>query len=60
VITETVFSWPGMGRLLVDAVTQRDYPVVQGVVLILAVLVLLSNLAADVMYAYLDPRIRLD
>lgn len=60
VITETVFSWPGMGRLLVDAVTQRDYPVVQGVVLILATLVLLSNLAADLMYAYLDPRIRLD
>jgi len=60
VITETVFSWPGMGRLLVDAVTQRDYPVVQGVVLILAILVLLSNLAADLMYAYLDPRIRLD
>ena len=60
VITETVFSWPGMGRLLVDAVTQRDYPVVQGVVLILAVLVLLSNLAADVIYAYLDPRIRLE
>jgi len=60
VITETVFSWPGMGRLLVDAVSQRDYPVVQGVVLILAILVLLSNLAADLMYAYLDPRIRLD
>ncbi len=58
VITETVFAWPGMGRLLVDAVTQRDYPVVQGIVLILSVLVVLSNLGADLLYAYIDPRIR--
>jgi peptide/nickel transport system permease protein len=60
VITETVFAWPGMGRLLVDAVTQRDYPVVQGIVLILATLVILSNLLADLVYAYIDPRIRYD
>ena len=60
VITETVFAWPGMGRLLVDAVMQRDYPVVQGIVLILATLVILSNLVADLVYAYLDPRIRYD
>ncbi|MGC9530427.1 MAG: ABC transporter permease [Candidatus Bipolaricaulaceae bacterium] len=60
VITETVFAWPGMGRLLVDAVTQRDYPVVQGIVLILASLVLVANLLADVVYAYIDPRIRYD
>jgi len=58
VITETVFAWPGMGRLLVDAVTQRDYPVVQGIVLMLAILVLLSNLLADLAYALVDPRIR--
>ena len=58
VITETVFAWPGMGRLLVDAVTQRDYPVVQGIVLILSTLVVLSNLGADLLYAYIDPRIR--
>lgn len=59
VVTETVFAWPGMGRLLVDAVTQRDYPVVQGIVLMLSVLVLLSNLLADIAYAYVDPRIRI-
>lgn len=58
VITETVFAWPGMGRLLVEAVTQRDYPVVQGIVLILAILVILSNLLTDLTYAYVDPRIR--
>jgi len=58
VITETVFAWPGMGRLLVDAVTQRDYPTVQGIVLILAIFVILSNLFADLAYAYIDPRIR--
>lgn len=58
VITETVFAWPGTGRLLVDAVTQRDYPVVQGIVVVLAALVLLSNLAVDLVYAYIDPRIR--
>lgn len=58
VITETVFAWPGMGRLLVDAIMKRDYPVVQGVVLMIAILVVLSNLIVDIMYAYVDPRIR--
>ncbi len=60
VVTETVFAWPGMGRVLVDAVTQRDYPVVQGIVLMLSILVLLSNLLADMAYAYVDPRIRIN
>lgn len=60
VITETVFAWPGMGRLLIDAVTKRDYPVVQGIVLLLAGLVVLGNLTADLLYAYIDPRIRYD
>jgi peptide/nickel transport system permease protein len=60
VITETVFSWPGMGRLLVEAVTQRDYPVVQGIVLVIAVLTILSNLIVDLTYALIDPRIRYD
>ncbi len=60
VVTETVFAWPGMGRFLVDAVTQRDYPVVQGIVLMLSILVLLSNLVADLAYAYVDPRIRIN
>jgi peptide/nickel transport system permease protein/oligopeptide transport system permease protein len=57
VLTETVFGWPGMGQLLVDALFARDYPVVQGVVLTFATLFILVNLAVDVLYAYVDPRI---
>lgn len=57
VIIETVFSWPGMGRLLVNSVLQRDYPIVQGLVLVYAVIVILSNLLVDVLYSYFDPRI---
>jgi peptide/nickel transport system permease protein len=55
---ETVFSWPGVGRLMVEAVQKRDYPVLQGSFLILAVCVILANLAADVLYSVLDPRIK--
>jgi peptide/nickel transport system permease protein len=58
VVVETVFSYPGIGRLLVDRVTKRDFPVIQGLVLIIAVAVVVMNLLADVLYAYLDPRIR--
>jgi peptide/nickel transport system permease protein len=58
VVVETVFAWPGLGRLAFDAVQWRDYPVVQGVVLMVAVITLLTNLGVDVLYAYLDPRIR--
>jgi len=58
VLTETVFSWPGVGRLLVDSIFSRDYPVVQGVVLMLAVAFILVNLLVDLLYAYVDPRIR--
>lgn len=58
VVVETVFSYPGIGRLLVDRVTQRDFPVIQGLVLIVAVAVVVMNLLADLAYAYLDPRIR--
>lgn len=58
VITETIFSIPGIGRLLVQSIFDRDYPVVQGVVLFIAFGVILSNLAVDMMYSYLDPRIR--
>jgi peptide/nickel transport system permease protein len=58
-ITETVFAWPGMGRLAVDAATTRDYPVVMGVTLTIAVLVIVSNLVTDILYGYLDPRITL-
>jgi peptide/nickel transport system permease protein len=59
VVTETVFSWPGIGRLSVMAAFQRDYPVVMGVTLMVSVVVVLSSLLVDVLYAYLDPRIRL-
>jgi len=58
VLTETVFSWPGVGRLLVDSIFSRDYPVVQGVVLVFAVAFILVNLVTDLLYAYVDPRIR--
>lgn len=58
VLTETVFAWPGIGRLLIDAISFRDYPVIQGTVLFIAVGFVLVNLLVDVLYAYLDPRIR--
>ena len=54
---ETVFSWPGLGELTVRAVGQRDYPVLQGAFLLLAVSVVLANLVADVAYSLLDPRV---
>jgi peptide/nickel transport system permease protein len=57
-ITETIFSWPGMGRMLIDAIANVDWPVVQGVLVITAGLVVFSNLLADVMYSVVDPRIR--
>jgi peptide/nickel transport system permease protein/oligopeptide transport system permease protein len=57
VLTETVFGWPGMGQLLVDALFARDYPVVQGIVLTFSTLFILVNLAVDVLYGYIDPRI---
>lgn len=57
VVVEIVFAWPGMGRLLVNSVLRRDYPVVQGLVLVYAVIVLFANLLVDISYTYLDPRI---
>ncbi len=59
-LTETVFSWPGIGRELVLAVSQNDYPLAQASFLLIATVVLVSNLVVDVLYAYLDPRIRYD
>ncbi len=58
VLVESVFSLPGIGRLLVTAISQRDYPVIQGICLVLATSFVLINLAVDVAYGYLDPRIR--
>jgi peptide/nickel transport system permease protein len=57
VLTETVFSWPGMGRLFFDALTVRYYPVLMGILLLGAVLIVLGNLIADILYGVLDPRI---
>ena len=59
VITETIFAWPGVGRLSVQAIYNRDYPVVQASVFLLATTFVLVNLLVDVIYTYLDPRIRL-
>ncbi|GGH19362.1 ABC transporter permease [Alsobacter metallidurans] len=58
VITETVFAWPGIGKLTVDAIFARDYPVVQGAVLLTATLFVLINLATDLIYTLIDPRMR--
>jgi peptide/nickel transport system permease protein len=58
VITETVFNIPGLGRLTVDAVLKRDYPIVQGLILVFAAVKVLINLLIDISYAFLDPRIR--
>lgn len=59
VIVEVVFAWPGIGLLVVDSIFARDYPVVQGVILTIAILVVVVNLAVDVVYTLIDPRIRL-
>ena len=60
VFIETVFAWPGMGKLIVDAITQRDYPVIMAGSLIFANMVVVGNLIADMLYAIVDPRIRYD
>jgi len=59
VLTETIFAWPGMGRLIVDSIFSRDYPVVQGAIFIFALLFAFVNLAVDIIYTIIDPRIRL-
>jgi ABC-type dipeptide/oligopeptide/nickel transport system permease component len=58
VITETIFAWPGVGRLLIQSITFRDYPLVQGCILLIAVAYVGMNLLTDVVYGLLDPRIR--
>ena len=59
VVTETIFSWPGVGHLLVGALIARDFPVTQGVIFFVAAIIVFVNIFVDVMYAWLDPRIRL-
>jgi peptide/nickel transport system permease protein len=60
VITEIVFAWPGVGRLTVEAISQRDYPMIQAVVLMAGTVYLVVNLAVDMLYGVLDPRIRVE
>ncbi|MFA6807676.1 MAG: ABC transporter permease [Eubacteriales bacterium] len=58
ILTETVFSWPGIGMLIVSSIGNRDYPVIQGIVFVIAFLMIVVNLVVDILYAYIDPRIR--
>jgi len=60
IVVETVFAWPGIGRLLYEGVTFRDFPVVQAVVVIGGSMIILVNLLVDILYALIDPRIRLE
>lgn len=59
-VTETIFGWPGMGRLFVDSLTMKEYPVLMGMVMITAIAVIIGNLLADIVNALIDPRIRLE
>ena len=60
IIVETIFSWPGIGRLAVNAIWRRDYPVIMGTVLVFSATFVLVNLLVDVLYTFIDPRIRYD
>ena len=60
VLTETIFSWPGIGKWVYDSILGRDYPIVQGVTLLIAIIFLVVNLLVDISYALLDPRISYD
>ncbi len=58
VLTETIFSWPGIGKWLIDGISRRDYPVVQNGILLVALLVIFTNFAVDMLYGIVNPRIR--
>jgi len=60
IVTETIFSWPGIGRLAVQAITERDYPLLQGCILVIALSCVLVNLFTDLVYAVIDPRVRVE
>ena len=60
VVTESVFGWPGVGRLLLDSIFSRDYPMVQGLVLLFAFTYIVINLLVDLLYVVVDPRVRYD
>ena len=59
VVIEVIFAWPGIGRLLYEGIFQRDFPLVQGVVVMIGIMFIVVNLIVDILYAYIDPRIRL-
>ena len=58
ILTETIFSWPGVGKWLIESIRRRDYPVVQGGVLMAATIVMMVNLGVDLLYGLINPRIR--
>jgi len=60
VLTETIFAWPGIGRLSVEALVNRDFPMIRGTVIVMAVIFLIANLAVDISYGFIDPRVRYD
>ena len=60
VVVESIFNWPGVGKLAMDSITARDYPVIQGFVLIMAVVYVLVNLFTDLFHHWLDPRVELE
>jgi len=60
IVTETIFSWPGIGRLTVQAIQSRDFPLLQGCILLIAVTYVVVNLFTDVVYAFVDPRVRFE
>jgi peptide/nickel transport system permease protein len=60
IITEVIFSWPGIGRLTVEAINSRDYPMVQGCILMIAITYIIANLLTDFAYRLLDPRIKVE
>jgi dipeptide transport system permease protein len=58
ILTETIFSWPGVGKWIVQSITARDYPVIQGGVLIISFVIILTNIAVDIIYYFLNPKMR--
>ena len=57
-LTETIFAIPGLGRMLVDSIVRRDYPIIQALLMVVATVLIAVNLIVDILYAYIDPRIR--
>lgn len=58
ILTETIFSWPGIGRYVFEAINYRDYPVIQSSILVIAFIFVMINLIVDIIYSYIDPRIK--